>query len=91
MVFITHSKAAGVVPSSNVVPLYGGRGGGGAAAAGGGGSHAHHAAPRAGGGGGGAAMQHGGSRRVFVSNLAWSTSWQNLKDHFRAAGIDNTV
>lgn len=55
-------KAAGIVP------LYGG-GGGGAAAAGGGGARAHHA-PRAGGGG---AAMHGGSRRVFVSNLAWTT------------------
>ena len=50
--------------------------------------------PRGGGGGGGfrgraaggGAAQHGGSRRVFVSNLAWITSWQSLKDHFRAAG-----
>ena len=25
-------------------------------------------------------------RRVYVSNLAWRTSWQDLKDHFRTAG-----
>lgn len=25
-------------------------------------------------------------RRVYVSNLAWRTSWQDLKDHFRSAG-----
>ena len=25
-------------------------------------------------------------RRVFVSNLAWSTSWQDLKDYFRQVG-----
>mmetsp|Transcript_1009 Transcript_1009/g.6356 ORF Transcript_1009/g.6356 Transcript_1009/m.6356 type:complete len:134 (+) Transcript_1009:363-764(+) len=25
-------------------------------------------------------------RRCFVGNLAWSTSWQDLKDHFRDAG-----
>lgn len=26
------------------------------------------------------------SNRVFVGNLAWNTSWQNLKDHMRDAG-----
>ena len=25
-------------------------------------------------------------RRCFVGNLAWSTSWQDLKDVFKAAG-----
>lgn len=25
-------------------------------------------------------------RRVFVSNLAWRTSWQDLKDKFRECG-----
>jgi RNA recognition motif-containing protein len=26
------------------------------------------------------------SRRLFVGNLAFSTSWQNLKDHFKTHG-----
>lgn len=26
------------------------------------------------------------SKRVFVGNLAWSISWQDLKDHMRSAG-----
>lgn len=30
--------------------------------------------------------QGGGSCRVFVGNLSWRTSWQNLKDHMREAG-----
>lgn len=25
-------------------------------------------------------------RRCFVSNLAWRTSWQDLKDHFKTCG-----
>ena len=25
-------------------------------------------------------------RRCFVSNLAWRTSWQDLKDHFKSCG-----
>ena len=25
-------------------------------------------------------------RRCYVGNLAWRTSWQDLKDHFRSAG-----
>merc|ERR1712087_329858 len=25
-------------------------------------------------------------KRVFVSNLAWETSWQDLKDHFKQSG-----
>ena len=29
---------------------------------------------------------HDGGRRVFVSNLSWTTSWQDLKDYFRQAG-----
>ena len=44
-----------------------------------------------GGGGGGfapavAAVAGGGGTRVYVGNLSWETSWQDLKDHFRAAG-----
>lgn len=27
-----------------------------------------------------------GGKRCFVNNLAWRTSWQDLKDHFRANG-----
>jgi hypothetical protein len=27
-----------------------------------------------------------GSRRVYVGNLDWSVSWQDLKDHFRECG-----
>jgi len=80
-VFVREDREDYELKAAGIVPLYGG-GGGGAAAAGGGGARAHHA-PRAGGGG---AAMHGGSRRVFVSNLAWTTSWQNLKDHFRSAG-----
>ena len=37
---------------------------------------------RPGGGGGGG----GGQTRVYVGNLHYHTSWQDLKDHFRAAG-----
>ncbi len=28
----------------------------------------------------------GGSRRVYVGNLSWEVSWQDLKDHMRSAG-----
>ncbi|EGB04443.1 hypothetical protein AURANDRAFT_32583 [Aureococcus anophagefferens] len=38
--------------------------------------------PRGGGGGGGIRV----ARRVFVGNLSWQTSWQDLKDHFRQCG-----
>ena len=37
------------------------------------------------GGKGGSAPPPGGTR-VYVGNLAWETSWQDLKDHFRQAG-----
>lgn len=37
-----------------------------------------------GGGGGSAGLVVG--RRVYVSNLPWSVTWQELKDHFRGAG-----
>ena len=47
----------------------------------------------AGGRGGGAVatggmggLPAGGGTRVYVGNLSWETSWQDLKDHFRAAG-----
>lgn len=42
------------------------------------GGHGHHM------GGGGAPGAPG--KRVFVSNLAWETSWQDLKDHFKQSG-----
>ena len=54
-----------------------------------GGGHSH------GGGGGGGGWQQQGSRggyhgggglSVYVGNLAYETSWQDLKDHMRAAG-----
>lgn len=43
------------------------------------------------GGFGGGHGGHGGpggrtGKRVFVSNLAWETSWQDLKDHFKQSG-----
>jgi RNA recognition motif-containing protein len=58
---------------------------------GGGGGGYHH-----GGGGGGGGWHHqggrghhghgGGGLSVYVGNLAYETSWQDLKDHMRAAG-----
>ena len=42
---------------------------------------------RGGGGkGGGRGGGGGGGGAVYVGNLSWDTSWQDLKDHFRAAG-----
>ena len=38
---------------------------------------------RRGGRGGG---YSGGNKRVFVGNLSWDVSWQDLKDHMRQAG-----
>eukprot|EP00908_Phaeocystis_cordata_P022261 Transcript_4684.p3 GENE.Transcript_4684~~Transcript_4684.p3 ORF type:complete len:186 (-),score=77.25 Transcript_4684:315-872(-) len=35
---------------------------------------------------GGTAGIVSGGTRVYVGNLSWETSWQDLKDHFRAAG-----
>ena len=26
------------------------------------------------------------AKRIYVSNLTWRTSWQDLKDHFRQVG-----
>lgn len=54
-----------------------------------GGGGFHH-----GGGGGGGGWHHAGGRghhgggglSVYVGNLAYETSWQDLKDHMRAAG-----
>merc|ERR1711988_1218407 len=37
-------------------------------------------------GGGGQFSRQSGSKRVFVSNLAWDVSWQDLKDYFREVG-----
>ena len=39
-----------------------------------------------GGGGKGGGRGGGGGGAVYVGNLSWETSWQDLKDHFRAAG-----
>ena len=38
---------------------------------------------RGGGGGGGGGVA---GACVYVGNLSWETTWQDLKDHFRAAG-----
>ena len=40
----------------------------------------------AGGHHGGGGFQKGGSCSVYVGNLAYETSWQDLKDHMRQAG-----
>jgi len=49
-----------------------------------------HRAPRHHGGGGYMGGNMGGpvvpGKRIFVSNLAWETSWQDLKDHFKQSG-----
>ena len=37
-------------------------------------------------GGGGRGGGGGGSKRVYVGNLDWKVSWQDLKDHFRSCG-----
>ena len=38
----------------------------------------------------GSGIGHGGQvtvgRRLYVANISWETSWQDLKDHFRQAG-----
>ena len=59
---------------------YGGRGGGRAA-------HPYAREARGGGGGGGGGGGVSGNR-VFVHNLAFKTSWQDLKDHARQASPD---
>jgi RNA recognition motif-containing protein len=38
------------------------------------------------GGAPGGGVPGGSGKRVFVSNLAWETSWQDLKDHFKQSG-----
>lgn len=58
----------------------GGGHGGGGFQQGGGGWH------QSGGRGGGGGHHGGGSLSVYVGNLAYETSWQDLKDHMRAAG-----
>jgi RNA recognition motif-containing protein len=70
------------------------RGGGGHR--GGGGRNSRRHGPYRGGRGGAAAPQaapmsdEDRSRRIYVGNLAWSVSWQDLKDHFKATGHDVT-
>ena len=60
----------------------GGGGGGGPKREGDGGYQAGYQQQRGGGGGRGGY----GNLSVYVGNLAYDTSWQNLKDHMRAAG-----
>lgn len=57
-----------------------GRGGGG------GGGHRAGGGFRGRGGGGGGGGGDGTSTSVYVGNLAYETSWQDLKDHMRQAG-----
>ena len=76
----------------------GGGGGGGGRKHHGGGGHGHHHGGRGGGGykGGhsGDRGGHGGSGggggqsgpQLFINNLSYETSWQDLKDHFRQCG-----
>jgi arginine/serine-rich splicing factor 4/5/6 len=47
-----------------------------------GGGRAHPYARGGGGGGGGGAVS---GNRVFIHNLSFKTSWQDLKDHARQA------
>ena len=35
---------------------------------------------------GGGSPQVGVGTKVYVGNLSWETSWQDLKDHFRSVG-----
>ena len=37
-------------------------------------------------GGGGKGRGGGGGGAVYVGNLSWESSWQDLKDHFKSAG-----
>lgn len=65
------------------------RGGGKVSA--GGGRNARRYAPYRSGGAGGGGGEGGGDddtrgRRVYVGNLSWNVSWQDLKDHMRSAG-----
>lgn len=32
-----------------------------------------------------------GGRKVYVGNLAWSVTWQDLKDHFRRVTLDISI
>ena len=41
---------------------------------------------RGGGGRDGGKVGAATGSRVYVGNLSWETGWQDLKDHFRAAG-----
>ena len=38
------------------------------------------------GGGGGQALQSTGGTSVYVGNLSWDVTWQDLKDHFKQVG-----
>jgi len=39
-----------------------------------------------GGGGGDSSADESKNRRVYIGNLSWNVSWQDLKDHMREAG-----
>jgi RNA recognition motif-containing protein len=41
-------------------------------------------------GGGGARNQGDRNCRVYVGNLSWNVSWQDLKDHMKASGFEVT-
>lgn len=47
---------------------------------------AHHHHPSSGGGSFGSAIENTRGRKIFVGNLPYSTSWQDLKDHYRSYG-----
>eukprot|EP00574_Skeletonema_japonicum_P008264 CAMPEP_0201714866 /NCGR_PEP_ID=MMETSP0593-20130828/1150_1 /ASSEMBLY_ACC=CAM_ASM_000672 /TAXON_ID=267983 /ORGANISM="Skeletonema japonicum, Strain CCMP2506" /LENGTH=506 /DNA_ID=CAMNT_0048204179 /DNA_START=186 /DNA_END=1706 /DNA_ORIENTATION=+ len=55
---------------------------------GGGGMHGHHGGGwnRVGGGGGGRNNNQWGNVNVYVGNLSYETTWQELKDHMRRVG-----
>jgi RNA recognition motif-containing protein len=56
-----------------------------------GGSYGHHGPPPPrfggpGGGGGGGRHNNYGNVSVYVGNLSYDTTWQDLKDHMRRVG-----
>ena len=75
LIFVREDREAGAAG--------GGGGGGGGGRGGGGGSGVVVRGGFGGGGGGG-----GGGRgcSVYVGNLSWDVSWQDLKDHFKPCG-----
>jgi len=63
----------------------GGKQGGGSNAGNSGSSNAGNSGSNSVGGGGGGGGGQGGSQ-LFINNLSYDTSWQDLKDHFRQCG-----